>query len=61
MHPERPVIRMTWGLALMLVLVVVGSVSRGDSPFTTATHALVGLGCGGFVIACYLWSHRRRG
>jgi hypothetical protein len=51
--------RMIVVLTGLAVLSICGSVWRGDSFRATVGYALVGLACGGFVFACYLWAKRK--
>jgi hypothetical protein len=46
-------------LGVLLVVGVATSIWRGDSLGTTVGTSLVGLACGGFVFACYLWARRK--
>jgi hypothetical protein len=46
-------------LGFLLALDLTWSICRGDSLTFTVTNALIGLGCGGFVFACYFWARRK--
>jgi hypothetical protein len=55
---DRPLRRMLVVLGVLLALDLAWSLWRGESLGYTVTHALVGLGCGGFVFACHFWARR---
>ena len=59
MAMDSPARRMVVVLGVLLVVAVATSIWRGDSLGTTVGTSLVGLACGGFVFACYLWARRK--
>ena len=56
---DAPARRMIFGVLMFLVIGIAFALQRGDSLGTIVAQTAVGLACGGFVLACYLWARRK--